>query len=333
MTSVVRKGKENRELNYINHKCVGCGICTDICPTESLKLGPVLSIARGLEETDFINIQNDSCVLCGLCSFACPAKAFDFKINDETQEENPNYPKWECGSEIEEEKCIYCGNCKTACPREAIFFHRILPERKDLVIGETEIYKDKCIYCGVCEEMCPADAITIYRNDISSSKPFIADNIEIDENKCIYCGICKKACPEEAIKIVCTICMDNEKIPEAKVDGNITLDQDICINCGWCEEICPVDAAKVIKPFEGEVVVNTEIECKGDSCHECQDVCPCNAISIVDNTSKINPGMCMLCGACMKACPQEILDVKRTEIRLKNIRSNSWQKILGSLLE
>ena len=333
MASVVRNGTDSRELTHVNHKCVGCGICVDICPTDSLKLGPVLPVARGILEMDLVNLQKNSCVLCGLCSFACPAGAFDFKINNEDLEENPNYPKWDCGSEIVDEKCIYCGNCKKACPRDAIVIHRILPNRKDLVMGETEIYKDKCIYCGICEEICPADAITISRNDINSSKQFIADNIEIDEDKCVYCGICKKACPEEAIKIVCSICMDSEKIPEVTIKGDIALNQDICINCGWCEEICPADAAKVIKPFEGEVVINTEIECKGDSCHACQDVCPCNAVSMVDNATNINPGMCMLCGACAKACPQSILDVKRTEMRLRNIRSNSWQKILGSLIE
>ncbi|MCL2688196.1 MAG: 4Fe-4S binding protein [Methanobrevibacter sp.] len=333
MTSIVRKGKEDRELSHINHKCVGCGICIDICPTESLKLGPVLPICRGLLEMDFVSVQKDTCVLCGICSFACPVEAFDFKINNETLEKDPKYPKWECGSEIEEEKCIYCGNCKTACPREAIFINRKLPDRKNLVMGETEIYKDKCIYCGICEEICPADAVTIYKNDISSIKQYTAENIEIDEDKCIYCGICKRACPEEAMKIVCTTCMDNENIPKVEITGDIALEQDMCINCGWCEEICPMDAAKVIKPFEGEVIVNTEIECKGDSCHACQDVCQCNAVSIVDNTSKINPAMCMLCGACVKACPQDILDVKRTEMRLTNIRSSSWQKILGSLLE
>jgi 4Fe-4S ferredoxin len=208
-----------------------------------------------------------------------------------------------------------------------------LPNREDLVIGEVEIYKDKCVYCGMCEEICPANAIIITKNNINSNKPYIGENIEIDENKCIYCGICKKICPEEAIKIVCTTCMDNEKIPDVEITGNIILDQDICINCGWCEEICPVDAAKVEKPFEGELLVNPEIECKGDSCHACQDVCPCNSISIVNNESKINPSMCILCGACAKTCPQNMLTIKRNDMKLKNINSVSWQKILGSLIE
>ena len=333
MASVVRNGEEIRKLTHTNHKCLGCGICVDICPTESLKLGPILPIARGILDVDFISIHDDKCVLCGLCSFACPVDALGLEINGESTKENANYPKWECGSEIEDDSCIYCGNCEKACPRSAIYINRNLPERKDLVMGETEIDKDKCIYCGVCEEMCPADAVTIYKNDINSSNQFIAEDIKINEDKCVYCGICKKMCPTEAIKIVCTTCMDHEKIPKVETIGDIVLDSNACINCGWCEEICPVDAAKVIKPFEGEIIINTEKECKGDSCHACQDVCPCNAISIKDGVSEINPKFCILCGACMKACPQNILDVKRTEMKLKNIRTSSWQKILGTLIE
>lgn len=333
MASVIRNGKDVRKLTHTNHKCVGCGICVDICPTESLKLGPILPIARGILEMDLISIQENKCVLCGLCSFACPFGALDFEINGENAKKLENYPKWEHNAEITEKDCIYCGNCKTACPRDAIFINRKLPNIEDLVVGEAEIDKDKCIYCGMCEEMCPADAITIDKNEINSSNQEIAKNIELDKNKCIYCGICKKICPEEAIKIVCTTCMDNEKIDKVEIAGDILLDQESCIKCGWCEEICPESAAHVIKPFEGQIIIDGEIECKGDSCHACQDVCPCNSISIVNNKSKINPSMCILCGACAKACPQNMLTIKRNDMKLKNINSISWQKILGSLIE
>jgi 4Fe-4S ferredoxin len=333
MVSVIRDGKENRTLTHDNHKCIGCGICVETCPTESIKLGPVLPVARGLLEMDLISIQEKRCALCGLCSFACPISALNFEINGKNSKELEEYPKWEHGSEITEENCIYCGNCKKACPSESIYISRNLPKIEYLVLGEAEINKDKCIYCSMCKDICPANAITMTENNINSVNPYIAENIEIDKSKCIYCGMCKKICPEEAIKIVCTTCMDNEKIQKVEITGNIALDQNTCIYCGWCQEICPKDAAHVVKPFEGEILVNTEIECKGNSCHACQDVCQCNSISIVDNHSKINPAMCILCGACAKVCPQNILTIKRNDMKIKNINSVSWQKILGSLIE
>lgn len=68
MTTVERVGYDKRSLDYLSKKCVGCGICTDICPTEALKLGPVLPIARGLVDTDYVNVNKNDCVLCGLCA-------------------------------------------------------------------------------------------------------------------------------------------------------------------------------------------------------------------------------------------------------------------------
>ena len=39
MKSIIREGDENRSLTHNNDKCIGCGICTSICPTESIKNG------------------------------------------------------------------------------------------------------------------------------------------------------------------------------------------------------------------------------------------------------------------------------------------------------
>ena len=58
MSAVERIGDQKRSLKYINEKCVGCGICVDICPTESLGLGPVLPIARGLVDMDYVNVHD-----------------------------------------------------------------------------------------------------------------------------------------------------------------------------------------------------------------------------------------------------------------------------------
>jgi len=208
---------------------------------------------------------------------------------------------------------------------------RKLPPRSELVIGETDVDLEKCIYCGMCEEMCPTDAINIEKNKISSDKPYLATNTKIDESKCIYCGICRRICPEDAIKIICTTCMEKNTIEPVLIEGEIVLDDEQCINCGWCQEICPVDAAHVTKPFEGNIYFLHEFECKGDSCHACKDVCPCNAISMVDNHSFINPQFCVLCGACKQTCPQKGIVIERNAMQLTNVRSKSWNERLNNL--
>lgn len=258
MSAVERDGNDKRSLDYISDKCVGCGICTSICPTESLRLGPVLPIARGLVDMDYVSINKNSCVLCGLCASACPFEAFQFKINDENIKDLDAYPQWKHSASIDNEECLYCKACETACPQDAITIKRELPKRSNLVIGEIEINKDDCIYCGICEEMCPPQAISITRD-----RPLDRD-IKVDEDKCVYCLVCKRACPVDAIKAACTSCSygEYELNPEdAKITGRAILQEDSCVNCGWCQEICPVDAAHVVKPFEGEISVNIE-ECK-----------------------------------------------------------------------
>ena len=103
MSLVKREGVESRELIHDNDKCVGCGICTDICPTESLRLGPIVPIARGLLKMDYISCNSKNCVLCGLCASACPFDALSLKIDDEFISNIENYPVWHNGAEINEE--------------------------------------------------------------------------------------------------------------------------------------------------------------------------------------------------------------------------------------
>ena len=335
MFNIERNGEEHRELSYKDDYCVGCGICTDVCPTSSLRLGPLVPIARGLIEMDLISVNQDSCVFCGLCSVACPFDALSLEINGESIKDNKNYPVWETESEINDEDCMYCGRCYDVCPRDSIIFERQLPNPADLVRGEIEIDKDQCIYCSFCADMCPAGAITITNNP-TSTVDVLNNAIEVDLSKCIFCGVCKRVCPEKAIKQVCSTCMYAEDIEVPEVTGKAMILDDSCVNCSWCSEICPVDAITVVKPFEGtlELVENESEEkiCKGDSCHACQDVCPCNAVSIVDGKSVTNLDFCNLCGACVTACPQDLRVLSRTDMKLNNINSESWNEILNTLV-
>ncbi len=331
MVSIIREGEIKRELIYTNEKCVGCGICSDICPTSALKLGPLLPIARGILDKDYITINHDTCVLCGLCSFACPFDAMNLEIDGKNAKSITQYPKWDSGSEIIEKECIYCGKCELACPKDAILINRNLPNLGDLVKGEIRKHENKCISCYICEEMCPSNAIKI-KNGTSNPTRFDVEDIEIDKTKCMYCGICEKVCPKHAIDIICTTCMEYEKIHEVEITGTSILDENHCINCGWCEKVCPVDAAHVIKPFEGEIIVNEDEVCKGESCHACKDLCPCNAITLTKDSAIIDPDVCTLCGACVKACPRKIISINRSSMKLNNIKSNSWNKILSKLI-
>lgn len=333
MFNIERNGEEHRKLSYNDEKCVGCSICADVCLTSSLRLGPLVPIARGLIEMDLISVNQDSCVFCGLCSVACPFDALSLSIDGESIKDKSNYPIWETESKVDDEDCMYCGRCYEVCPRDTILFERHLPNPADLVRGEISIDKDQCIYCSFCADMCPAGAITI-NNTHTSTVDVLNNTIDVDLSKCIFCGVCKRVCPENAIKQICSTCMLIEEIEVPVITGETIILEDSCVNCSWCSEICPVDAITVTKPFDGklELVETEEKICKGDSCHACQDVCPCNAVSIVDGKSVTNLDFCNLCGACVSACPQDIRILTRTGMKLTNINSESWSEILNSVL-
>jgi 4Fe-4S ferredoxin len=333
MFNVERTGSEVRKLKYNDTKCLGCGICTGVCPTASLRLGPTVPIARGLIEMDLLSVNADSCVLCGLCSVACPFDALSLIIDDTSIKEMDNYPSWEVESEVNEDDCLYCGRCTIACPRDAILFERKLPEREELVRGEINIDNEKCIYCGYCADLCPPGAIKI-NNVPSSSVDFVNNSIEVDASQCVYCGICKRVCPQDAILEICSTCMLQDQIEVPEISGTTIIVEDDCVNCSWCAKICPVDAINIIKPFTGklELVETEEAICKGDSCHACQDVCPCNAVEIVDGKAQTNLDFCNLCGACISACPQHIRELTRTSMKLTNVNSESWDEYLNKIL-
>lgn len=325
MVVIDRKGSSLRKLTYNDDMCLACGICADLCPTNSLELNDSLKIVRSQSNNDYISIDKEGCVLCGLCASACAFGGLDFEIDGVKSSELPNYPKWTHDSNINEEDCLFCGKCREACPQDSIFFKRKLPNRNDLLKGEISIKEEECLYCGICSEMCPAEAITL-----KSSNGKFLDIINVDEDKCVYCGVCKRACPQDAIKTVCSTCMYSDEFEVPKLTGDIFIEQK-CINCGWCEDVCPADAVKVSKPFEGNLVTSEEIDCIG--CESCKDICPCNAITIVDGKSVINEKYCVLCGACTKVCPEERLIVNRTSMKLTNICSSSWKAAFDSLLK
>lgn len=332
MFNIERGGLEHRKLSYNDAHCVGCGICTNVCPTSSLRLGPLVPIARGLIEMDLISVNQNTCVFCGLCSVSCPFGALSLDIDGESVVEMDNYPCWDVESKVNDEDCIYCGKCYDVCPNDAILFERNLPNPADLVRGEISIDKDECIYCSFCAELCPPGAITI-KNVPTASNDLLNNHIEVDTSKCIFCGVCKRVCPQDAIRQICSTCMLREEIKVPEITGNTLILEDSCVNCSWCSEVCPEDAITITKPFDGklELVESEENICKGDSCHACQDVCPCNAVSI-DGKAVTNLDFCNLCGACITACPQNIRELSRTAMKLNNINSDSWNEILNSLL-
>lgn len=62
------KGVAN--LYFDENKCIGCGICIDVCPHEVFELA----------DKGKVSIKDkDSCMECGACALNCPVNAVEVK--------------------------------------------------------------------------------------------------------------------------------------------------------------------------------------------------------------------------------------------------------------
>ena len=151
-------------------KCIKCGQCMDICPTNVLQ--PATMEEGGFEAlwTPVMNFNINHCQLkCNLCSEVCPTGS----IRKITVAEKLGRGKFK--------------------------------EKGPVRLGTAFINRSRClpwanqIPCVVCEEVCPTSPRAIQTRDeevkdvfgriIALNKPFIVPDL------CIGCGICQARCP------------------------------------------------------------------------------------------------------------------------------------------
>jgi len=181
---------ESLELILDKEKCVGCGVCSRVCPKDAINRGPV-GISRRFPTTeDLIPAVYDPnvCVFCGTCIIMCPFSALTLKINDEDINlEDIPIVKQEAIPKLEfEAKKLDNG--------------RIV---KQYVSGEISIIDEECAGgCQTCAEVCPTDAITIPKKADKGWEK--TPNVVVDAEKCVFCGACDNACPTGAVKLQIT---------------------------------------------------------------------------------------------------------------------------------
>jgi len=157
-------------------KCVKCGECMKVCPTNALQ--PVLEDA-GPEAlwTPRLDPKIGYCdYYCSLCTQVCPTGAIQaltieeknlLKIGTAWVNRNRCIP-WKFG-----DPCIVCEEHCPVSPK-AIRFMKIEVERQDGVIKTPlapVIDTDQCTGCGICENKCPVvDQPAIYITSVGESR-------------------------------------------------------------------------------------------------------------------------------------------------------------------
>ncbi|MDV4342391.1 4Fe-4S binding protein [Methanoculleus sp. YWC-01] len=345
---------EQRLLKAVNNlilnaeTCTGCGICVDACPEEAIVLGPVGATRRGaIDYAEPVDVDPEKCSYCGVCVIMCPFNAMTLKVDGEERLpilEKEGFPTYDMVTVIDEEKCDRCTICEEVCPRDAI--NRDVPAfegsdeagkpRQAALQTKTTFNVDteKCDVCGICGDLCPS--ITVIRNAPNPETGKIEGEVKWEEATCDGCMICVEACPQECITLEREIISD-------KLPGKVDIEQDNCCTCTWCVQTCPQEAITVEKIFEGDIEINPE-KCPG-GCSTCVEVCPCNALYLptpvpakemkgeVEANIAINKDFCILCGACVNACPSEdAIILRRTGIRMQDKETDLFKQIKEKLL-
>ncbi len=345
---------EQRLLQQVNNLvlnsevCTGCGICVEACPEEAIALGLVGATRRGaVGYAAPVDIDEVKCSYCGVCVVMCPFNALTLKIDGEERlpiVEKDGFPQYDMVADIDDEKCVRCTICDEVCPREAII--RDVPvyegakedgkERQEALKSKTtfKVDDEKCTLCGICGAVCPA--ITVKHKPFTAETGKVEGEVVWDETRCDACKVCVELCPEECITV------EREVIEGKKLPGQVDIDQKMCCTCTWCSRNCPTEAITVEKLFEGDIEFFPE-KCPG-GCSTCVEVCPANAIYLptpvkasemkgkVEPTIAVNKDYCILCGACVNACPgEDIIRLHRTGIRIKGKETDLFKKIKEKL--
>jgi 4Fe-4S ferredoxin len=165
----------------------------------------------------------------------------------------------------------------------------------------------------LCVIVCPTDA---FRENIEPEGQIVMDDFptidkfyEIDFNKCT----------EEKNNDICQLCLNVREGNHIQEYFKISKE-------------CPADCFSIATPIEGEVVIkkNMLYKCDPQGCKACVKICPVESFYIPESAEEVlkygkiacNEDECFYCGACENSCPDDLIVVKRKNIKIINPKNS-----------
>lgn len=214
-------------LSLDTNLCVGCDVCSAICPQKTVLQSPPTVTEGRLAQKSIPNLEAKNCTFCGECVVLCPSNAIEIEVNNKPTvrvAEANVFPTLVKEIEVDTGKCDPTCNlvCQSKCPTKAIDVE--VETEKDSgrqLIKEVLVDRKLCIFCRQCELACPLNAVKVTK----PSAGFIKLDSELCPNNC---QICLDTCPSKAI----TLYKNSKPV----------VDEEFCIYCGACKLVCPKSA-------------------------------------------------------------------------------------------
>jgi polyferredoxin len=293
--------------------------CRVLCP-----LGALLGLLSRFALFGLVK-RHDKCTDCNLCLLHCQGA-------DSPQ----GGVKWR------QDECHMCLNCESACPEDVLEF-KFLPGRESTITKPDTVrrtalattaaglaaipllrasgdfgpnfhakrirppgsvdemdFLDRCIRCGECMKVCPNNALHPALGEAGLEglwTPILIPRIGYCEESCVLCG---QVCPTGAIRRFTEKERRGEegqpliKMGTAFYDFGRCLPWAMQIPCIVCEEFCPT-SPKAIWVEKVEVPLR-------ESKHG-EDGAPPAMTTVALQRPRVDPSLCIGCGACEKVCP------------------------------
>jgi 4Fe-4S ferredoxin len=225
-------------LTLDKRKCTGCGICTEICPREAIKV-TMTPKAEGEEaKPPTATVSEEKCNYCSICEAICPFGALTVRINGEhviPVVRSESFPQLIREITVDETKCgLECLEIEEPCPLDLIKVSVHTKDGKEVTDANSiknkknlkvtvEIDKESCPCCRLCETKFPDGAIQV--------KKIFHGSLRVNSEKCPEgCHDCVDVCPIPGVLYL-------------SEDGKVNVNESNCIYCGVCRIVCPEEEA------------------------------------------------------------------------------------------
>ncbi len=212
------------ELIIDRSLCVGCELCSEICPREAITVSRKPKVKGQKIEHALVDVDQEKCQYCGICSTICPYGAVQVRKNGKALKsvvEKESFPQLIRDITVRAEKCpADCIVCEEVCPLQLIKVTSNPSTGKVTV----DIKKDLCPCCSICEIKCPEGAVRIRR--------IFTGKLKINQDKC----------PADCVDCV-DVCPITGALSVSEKDGKVEVNELLCTFCGACKIVCPEDSA------------------------------------------------------------------------------------------